>query len=67
MKRKGFYLNHLFGTLDESEEEKATIVVKEEGLRKRMGAAARWQVEGGDCSVERRKAKLKEVFDQATS
>lgn len=47
--------------------EKASILIEDGALRRRMGAAGRWQVERGACSLERRKAKLKEVFDQATS
>lgn len=47
--------------------EKASILIEDRDLRRKMGAAGRWQVEHGECSVERRKAKLKEVFDQATS
>jgi glycosyltransferase involved in cell wall biosynthesis len=47
--------------------EKASILIEDGALRRRMGAAGRWQVEEGDCSLQRRKAKLKEVFDQATS
>ena len=41
--------------------------VEDRDLRRKMGAAGRWQVEHGKNSVERRKAKLKEVFDQATA
>ena len=47
--------------------EKASILIEDRDLRRKMGAAGRWQVEHGENSVERRKAKLKEVFDQATS
>lgn len=47
--------------------EKAAILIEDKDLRKRMGAAARWQVEDGDCSVQRRRTKLKEIFDQAIS
>jgi glycosyltransferase involved in cell wall biosynthesis len=47
--------------------EKASMLIEDRALRRRMGTAGRWQVEQGDCSLERRKAKLKEVFDLATS
>ena len=47
--------------------EKASILIEDKNLRRRMGVAGRWQVEHGENSVEYRKAKLKEVFDKALS
>jgi glycosyltransferase involved in cell wall biosynthesis len=60
-------LQHTDSRLVQALVEKASILIEDRALRRRMGTAGRWQVEQGDCSLERRKAKLKEVFDQATS
>jgi len=47
--------------------EKASILIENEELRKRMGKAGRWEVEHGRFSIERRNEKLKRIFDEATT
>ena len=47
--------------------EKISILVDNEELRRRMGQAGRWEIEHGKFSVAKRNAKLKEIFDEATS
>ena len=45
--------------------EKANILIEDEKLRRKMGAAGRHQVEHGQHSLAYRNATLKEVFDKA--
>ncbi len=47
--------------------EKVSLLIENKELRRKMGAAGRWQVEHGKHSLAYRNAKLKEVFDRATS
>jgi glycosyltransferase involved in cell wall biosynthesis len=46
--------------------EKTSILVEDEGLRKRMGRAARQEIEEGKFSINDRNEKLKRIFDEAT-
>jgi glycosyltransferase involved in cell wall biosynthesis len=45
--------------------EKASILIEDSGLRRRMGKAGRLNVEEGCFSAEGRRQKLKRVFDEA--
>jgi len=45
--------------------EKVSILIEDESLRRRMGKAARREVEEGKFSIQRRNEKLKRVFDKA--
>ncbi|OGO06820.1 MAG: hypothetical protein A2Y92_01865, partial [Chloroflexi bacterium RBG_13_57_8] len=45
--------------------EKASLLIENPALRRKMGAAGRWQVEHGNNSIARRNALLKDVFDRA--
>jgi glycosyltransferase involved in cell wall biosynthesis len=45
--------------------EKASLLIEDKELRRKMGAAGRWQVEHGKNSLAYRNTKLKEVFDRA--
>jgi len=47
--------------------EKTSLLVKNSELRRKMGKAARWEVEEGKFSVTKRNEKLKEMFDGALS
>jgi glycosyltransferase involved in cell wall biosynthesis len=47
--------------------EKTSILIENEELRRTMGKAARWEVEQGKFSIERRNEKLKRIFDEATA
>lgn len=46
--------------------EKTSILIENEELRRRMGRAAREEVETGKHSIQRRNEKLKRIFDEAT-
>lgn len=45
--------------------EKASLLIEDKDLRRKMGAAGRWQVEYGKNSIAYRNARLKEVFDRS--
>jgi glycosyltransferase involved in cell wall biosynthesis len=45
--------------------EKTSILIGDPDLRKRMGKAARWEIEQGGHSLKKVNAKLKRVFDEA--
>ena len=45
---------------------KTSILIEDEELRRRMGAAGRWQIEHGKFSLEKRNERLKRIFDEAT-
>lgn len=45
--------------------EKTSILIENETLRRKMGRAARKEIETGKFSIERRNEKLKEIFDEA--
>ncbi|GAI07130.1 unnamed protein product, partial [marine sediment metagenome] len=47
--------------------QKISILMENPELRRRMGRAARWEVEEGEHSVKKRNEKLKRIFDEATS
>lgn len=47
--------------------EKVSILIENPELRRKMGEAARWEVEKGRFSIEKRNQKLKKIFDEATS
>ena len=47
--------------------EKVSLLIEKSELRKRMGKAARQEVEEGKFSIKNRNKKLKRVFDEATS
>jgi glycosyltransferase involved in cell wall biosynthesis len=47
--------------------EKTSILIEDKELRRRMGRAARWEIEHGKFSIERRNELLKRVFDKASS
>ena len=44
-----------------------SILVENPDLRRRMGKAARQEVEEGKFSIERRNRQLKEILDRATA
>lgn len=44
-----------------------SILIENPELRRRMGRAARWEVEHGRFSIERRNERLKRIFDEATA
>jgi len=46
---------------------KVSILIEDESLRRRMGRAARQEVEEGKFSIQRRNARLKLIFDEALS
>jgi glycosyltransferase involved in cell wall biosynthesis len=46
--------------------EKASILIENPKLRKRMGEKARWEIEHGKFSIKERNRKLKGIFDEAT-
>ena len=46
--------------------EKASLLIEDKELRRKMGAAGRWQVEHGKNSIAFRNTRLKEVFDRAS-
>jgi glycosyltransferase involved in cell wall biosynthesis len=54
-----------FRMVDELEE-KLAILIEREDLRRKMGMAARCEVEQGRFSIQRRNEQLKMVFDEAT-
>lgn len=45
--------------------EKTSILIESETLRRKMGRAARKEIETGKFSIGRRNEKLKEIFDEA--
>ena len=45
--------------------EKTSILIENEGLRKKMGRAGRQEIESGKFSIEKRNEKLKKIFDEA--
>jgi len=45
--------------------EKASILIEDEDLRRRMGTAGRKEIESGRFSIEKRNEKLKRIFDDA--
>jgi len=45
--------------------EKTSILIEDRELRRKMGKAGRKEVETGKFSIERRKEKLKRIFDEA--
>lgn len=47
--------------------EKASMLIEDRSLRRRMGEAGRWEVDHGSLSIENRNEVLKRVFDEATS
>lgn len=47
--------------------EKVSILIENKELTRRMGKAARQEVEKGRFSIENRNAKLKKIFDEATA
>jgi len=47
--------------------EKTSILIENPELRRQMGKAARWEIEHGKFSIERRNEKLKRIFDEATA
>ena len=46
--------------------DKISILIENEEMRRRMGKAARWEIEYGKFSIEKRNEKLKKIFDEAT-
>jgi glycosyltransferase involved in cell wall biosynthesis len=46
---------------------KASLLIEDRELRRKMGAAGRWQVEHGNNSLAYRNARLKNIFDRAMS
>jgi len=46
---------------------KASLLIENPELRRRMGKAARWEVEEGKFSIQKRNEKLKRIFDAAIS
>jgi len=47
--------------------EKVSVLIENPELRRNMGAAARWEIEHGKFSIERRNERLKRVLDECTS
>jgi glycosyltransferase involved in cell wall biosynthesis len=47
--------------------EKLGILIENAELRRSMGTAARWQIEHGKFSIEKRNEKLKAVLDECTA
>ena len=47
--------------------EKASALIENKELRRKMGKAGRQQVERGKFSIEKRNEKLKRIFDEATA
>ncbi len=46
--------------------DKTSILIENEGLRRRMGKAGRQEIEKGKFSIEERNRRLKDIFDEAT-
>jgi glycosyltransferase involved in cell wall biosynthesis len=46
--------------------EKLSVLIENAELRRSMGSAARWEVEHGKFSIERRNERLKRVLDECT-
>lgn len=42
-------------------------MIKDKGVRRKMGRAGRKEIETGKFSIEKRNEKLKRIFDEATS
>lgn len=51
----------------ESLVEKASLLIENPELRKRIGKGARWEIEHGKHSIKKRNEKLKRIFDNTTS
>jgi glycosyltransferase involved in cell wall biosynthesis len=47
--------------------EKTSVLIEDRDLRKKMGKAAREEIETGRFSIEKRNEKLKRIFDEGTS
>ena len=47
--------------------DKIGILIENKELRRKMGKAARWEVEQGKFSARRRNEKLERIFDEATA
>ena len=47
--------------------EKTSILIEDRDLRKKMGKAAREEIETGRFSIEKRNERLKRIFDEGTS
>lgn len=47
--------------------EKVGVLIENPEVRRNMGAAARWEVEHGKFSIERRNERLKRILDECTS
>lgn len=45
--------------------QKASILIKNKELRRRMGISGRREIEVGKFSIEKRNEKLKRIFDEA--
>lgn len=46
--------------------EKLSILIENQELRRKMGEAARWEIEYGKFSLKKRNEKLKKILDEAT-
>lgn len=46
--------------------EKASVLIEDSSLRKRLGREARQRIEQGEFSIKKRNEKLKRVFDEAS-
>ena len=44
---------------------KTSLLIENPDLRRKMGKAARWEVDHGRFSIERRNERLKKIFDEA--
>lgn len=47
--------------------EKTSVLIENPELRRRMGRAARWEIEKGEFSIDKRNEKLKRIFDGGVS
>ena len=45
---------------------KTSLLIENPDLRRKMGKAARWEVDHGRFSTEKRNERLKRIFDEAT-
>ncbi len=46
---------------------KTSLLIENPDLRRKMGKAARWEVDHGRFSIEKRNKRLKRIFDEATN